>query len=112
VQLPKGLPTIGVVALAAWAFFYPLGAWGFAAVEVVFLLSVALRLRKPAAPSREWASVLAAFGLSSLLLAPWLTYKARWPQAILIGVLIFAVAHLTRRILSKLSQDAVERTPP
>jgi len=65
VQLPKGLPTIGVVALAAWAFFYPLGAWGFAAVEVVFLLSVALRLRKPAAPSREWASVLAAFGLSA-----------------------------------------------
>ena len=39
--------------------------------------------------SRECASTLAALGLATLVLVPWLIYKLQWAQAILIGV--FAV---------------------
>jgi hypothetical protein len=46
--------------------------------------------------ARESASTLAAIGLASLILAPWLTYKVQWMQAILIGVLLFPVARLTK----------------
>ena len=48
--------------------------------------------------ARECASVLAALGLSALLLAPWLTYKQAFIQAILIGLNLFAVGRLTKRI--------------
>lgn len=44
------------------------------------------------------ASVLAALGLTALVLAPWLTWKQAFLQAIVIGVNLFAVARLTRAV--------------
>ena len=46
--------------------------------------------------ARQSASVLAALGLSSLVLALWLTYKHAFVQAGLIGLNLFAVSRLTR----------------
>lgn len=123
----KGLGTIAVAALAVLGFFHPgIGAWLFAAGELVFLAWLGLQLRRTdgatlvaaaaeplepdeseivqryafyfAQPSRarECASMLAALGLASLLLVPWLTYKTQWIPAIVIGALLFRVARLTR----------------
>jgi len=50
------------------------------------------------AQARDAASVLAALGLSALLLAPWLTYKMAFVQAALTGLNLFAVARLTKRV--------------
>jgi hypothetical protein len=50
------------------------------------------------ATARESASTLAALGLATLVLVPWLIYKVQWPQAILIGVMLFAVGRLTKRV--------------
>jgi len=123
----KGLGTIAVAALVAWAFLAPAAAsWVFAAAEFAFLAwlaravraadaaALAARARQAldadeadivrrypayfAAPAfaRECAATLAALGLASLILVPWLTYRLQWPQAILIGVLLFLVARLTK----------------
>lgn len=121
----KGLGTLAVAALAAATFLAAAaGAWAFAAAEFVFLAWLVRELRGTdpgtlldrtslevdeadivrryplyfARPgfARECASTLAALGLASLVLVPWLTYKLQWAQAILIGVLLFAVARLTR----------------
>lgn len=46
--------------------------------------------------ARELSSILAALGLASLLLVPWLTYKAQWWPAIAIGGCLFGVARLTK----------------
>ena len=46
--------------------------------------------------ARECASTLAATGLASLVLVPWLTYKLQWPAALLIGIMLFAVGKLTK----------------
>lgn len=102
------------------------GGWAFAAAEFAFLAWLASSLRKADAArlhararpalgpdeaeivsrypfyferpllAREHAATLAALGLASLLLVPWLTYRVQWAQAILIGVFVFAVARLTR----------------
>ena len=48
------------------------------------------------AVAAEVSSVLGALGLSSLMLAPWLTYKLAFLPAALIGLNLFAVARLTR----------------
>ena len=102
------------------------GGWAFAAAEFAFLAWLANSLRKADAAAlhararpalepdeadivsrypfyfgrpllaREHAATLAALGLASLLLVPWLTYRVQWAQAILIGVFVFAVARLTR----------------
>ena len=102
------------------------GGWAFAAVEFAFLawlarglrssdaLALRARARQPLEPdeaeivsryplyferpafARDCASTLAAIGLASLVLVPWLTYKLQWAQAILIGALVFAVARLTK----------------
>jgi hypothetical protein len=48
--------------------------------------------------ARDAASVLAALGLSGLLLAPWLTYRGAFAQAILVGANLFAVAAFTRHL--------------
>lgn len=104
----------------------PVGSWGFAALELAFLAGLARELRRadgaalaarakpPLEPdeaeivqryplyferadfARECASMLAAAGLASLVLVPWLTYKVQWPQAVLIGAMLFAVARLTK----------------
>ena len=121
----KGLGALAVAALTACIFLAPaFGGWAFAAAELLFLAWLARELRKAAArPSpareplegdeaeivqryplyfqrpalaRECASTLAALGLASLVVVPWLTYKLGWPQAILIGVQLFAVARLTK----------------
>lgn len=48
--------------------------------------------------ARAASSVLAALGLTALLLAPWLTWKQAFLQAIVIGVNLFAVARLTKLV--------------
>ena len=48
--------------------------------------------------ARAASSILAAVGLTALLLAPWLTYKQAFLQAIVIGVNLFAVARLTKAV--------------
>jgi hypothetical protein len=48
--------------------------------------------------AKQASSVLAAIGLTTLGLAPWLTYKLAFVQAALIGLNIFVVASLTRRV--------------
>jgi hypothetical protein len=109
----KGLGAIGVMVVAAWTFLAPaVGAWAFAAAELVFLAWLARLLRsETAGPElvRECASALAAIGLASLVLVPWLTYKLQWAQAILIGLMLFAVGALTRRTVRRLSVEQPER---
>lgn len=46
--------------------------------------------------AREASSALAALGLSSVVLVPWLTYRHALVPAALIGVNLFAVTRLTR----------------
>jgi hypothetical protein len=121
----KGLGALAVAALTAWIFLGPaIAAWAFAAAEFAFLGWLARELRKAAskpiraresleadeseivrryplyfqqpAIARECASTLAALGLASLVIVPWLTYKLAWLPAILIGVQLFAVARLTK----------------
>ena len=48
--------------------------------------------------AREASTVLAALGLTALLLAPWLTYRHAFVQALLIGVNLFAVARFTKAV--------------
>ncbi|HEX9434459.1 MAG TPA: hypothetical protein VF936_16910 [Burkholderiales bacterium] len=48
--------------------------------------------------AKDCSSVLAAVGLSALCLAPWLTYKLAFLPAALIGLNLFAVARLTKRL--------------
>lgn len=104
------------------------GGWAFAAAEFAFLAWLARELRRMDAGALkararealdadetdivqryplyfarpaiagECASTLAAIGLASLILAPWLTYKLQWAQAILIGVMLFAVGRLTKLV--------------
>jgi hypothetical protein len=108
----KGLGAVAVAALAAWTFLAPAaGAWAFAAAEIVFLAWLARVLWSEAARPelvRECASALAATGLASLVLVPWLTYKLQWMQAILIGVMLFAVGALTRRAVRRMSGEQPE----
>ena len=49
--------------------------------------------------ARDASATLAALGLASLLLAPWLTYKQAFVQAALIGANLFAVARFTRIVV-------------
>jgi biotin transporter BioY len=104
------------------------GAWAFAAAEFAFLAwlsrelrradaaALGARAREPLDPdeadmvrryalyfgrpafARECASTLAAVGLASLVLVPWLTYKLQWAQALLIGVFLFAVGRITKLV--------------
>ena len=48
--------------------------------------------------ARDSSSILAAVGLSGLLLGLWLTYKQAFLPALLIGFNLFAVARLTKRL--------------
>jgi hypothetical protein len=104
------------------------GGWAFAAAEFTFLAWLAATLRKASASAlrararpgldadedelvarypfyfehpriaREHAATLAALGLASLVLVPWLIYRGQWVQAALIGMFVFAVARLTRAL--------------
>lgn len=104
------------------------GSWLFAAVEFAVLAWLAREMRRSDAAAlsararepldadesdvvrryafyfsypaltRECASALAALGLATLVLVPWLIYKLQWAQAILIGVMLFAVGRLTKLV--------------
>jgi hypothetical protein len=50
------------------------------------------------AAARQCSSVLAAAGLTALVLAPWLLYKQQLLAAALIGLNLLAVARLTKRV--------------
>ena len=50
------------------------------------------------AVARETSSILSAFGLTALVLAPWLTYKHAFIQAILVGANLIAISRLTREL--------------
>jgi hypothetical protein len=121
----KGLGALAVATLVAVTFLSTAaGAWAFAALEFAFLAWLAnerrrvdsaallgrnaleadeadivrrypLYFARPAL-ARECASTLSAIGLATLVLVPWLTYRLQWAQAILIGVMLFAVARMTK----------------
>ena len=121
----SGLGAVAFAVLLGYAFLAPAaGGWAFAAAEFAFLAWLASTLRKADAArlrgraqlepdeaeivsrypfyfarpllARELASTLALLGLASLLLVPWLIYRVQWPQALLVGAFVFAVARLTR----------------
>jgi hypothetical protein len=58
--------------------------------------------------ARQAASVLAAIGLASLVLAPWLTIKHQFAEAMVIGVNLFAVARFTKTLSPVLTPARVE----
>lgn len=49
------------------------------------------------------SSALAAVGLTTLVLVPWLIIKGRYPEAVLIGVNIFAVARFTKALTPQMA---------
>lgn len=58
------------------------------------------------ASAKHASSVLAAIGLSAILLAPWLTFKAALAPAAITGLNLLAVAWLTRRVAPLMSLGA------
>ena len=120
------LVVVALAAIAF--FYAARGSWLFAASEFAFLAWLTRRVRKADAAAllarsrepleqdeaeivqryplyfarpelaRECASMVAALGLASLVLVPWLTYKLQWMQAIAIGVFLFPVGRLTRAL--------------
>jgi hypothetical protein len=58
------------------------------------------------ARARQVSSVLAATGLSALLLTPWLAYKLAFVEAGVIGLNVLAVAWLTRRLIPMVDTSA------
>ena len=48
--------------------------------------------------AHQAASVLAAVGLTTLVLVPWLLYKVHFAEAALIGMNVFAVARFTKAL--------------
>jgi len=53
--------------------------------------------------ARDSSSVLAAIGLTALLLTPWLTYKVAFFQALLIGANMFMVARFTKLLAPQMA---------
>jgi hypothetical protein len=56
--------------------------------------------------ARQVSSVLAAIGLTALVLVPWLAYKLAFVPAGLIGLNVVAVAVLTRRLIPMVDTSA------
>jgi len=71
--------------------------YNFSEEEAAFVGRYRFYFSYPAA-ARESASVLAALGLTGLVLAPWLTFRVALAPAVLIGLNLFAVAALTKRL--------------
>lgn len=69
----------------------------FSAEEAEFVGRYRFYFTYPAI-AREATSVLAALGLTALVLVPWLIYKAEFIQALLIGANLFAVARFTKEL--------------
>jgi len=53
--------------------------------------------------ARDCSSVLAAVGLTALLLTPWLTYRLALFQAVLIGANLFMVARFTKLLAPQMA---------
>jgi hypothetical protein len=53
--------------------------------------------------ARSAAAILAAIGLTALLLAPWLTFRHAFVPAVLVGINLFAVAHFTKLVAPQLA---------
>jgi hypothetical protein len=53
--------------------------------------------------AQNCSSVLSAIGLSTLLLAPWLTIKVVYLPAVIIGANLFAVARFTKKLVPLMS---------
>ena len=98
----------GVVAFEAWLRYRiaslggdPLPAdeapYRFSEAEARLVGRYRFYFHSPVA-ARASASVLAAAGLTGLLLAPWLTYHHAYVQAVLVGANVFAAARLTRQV--------------
>lgn len=77
----------------------PVGAapYRFTEEEAAFVGRYRFYFAYPAL-ARDGASVLAAIGLSSLVLAPWLTFRGAYPQALLAGANLLAVGAFTKRL--------------
>jgi hypothetical protein len=69
----------------------------FTAEEAAFVGRYRFYFAFPAI-AREASSVLAALGLTALLLAPWFTFRHAFAQAALVGLNIFVVARLTKQL--------------
>lgn len=70
----------------------------FTAEEAAFIARYRFYFTYPGV-ARQSSSVLSAIGLSTLLLAPWLTYKQAYLPAIIIGANLFAVGRFTKRLV-------------
>ena len=107
-------------ATASWAYIAALGAfelwlvrriaavgrgavaagvppYGFSEEEAALVARYRFYFTYPGA-ARQSCSVLAAIGLTGLVLVPWLTYKLEFVQAVLIGANLFAVARFTKNL--------------
>jgi len=67
----------------------------FSAEEAEFVARYRFYFTYPGV-AREATSVLAALGLTALVLVPWLIYKMELVQALLIGANLFVVARYTK----------------
>lgn len=90
--LLRKLAALGRAAVAAEE-----GPYWFSAEEAQFVGRYRFYFTYPAL-ARDAASVLAAIGLSALVLSPWLVYRAALIQAALIGVNLLAVARFTTEL--------------
>jgi hypothetical protein len=110
-----GYLTVGVLMLAGWTFLNAGVAWVYLAVTAAFELWL---LRRSAAmgshpaeagtppyhftetgAARSLASVLAAIGLTAIVLAPWLAYRGAVAPAGLVLINMVLVVLLTRRVV-------------
>ena len=71
--------------------------YGFSEEEAALVARYRFYFTHPGV-ARQSCSVLAAIGLTGLVLVPWLTYKLEFVQAVLIGANLFAVARLTKTL--------------
>ncbi|MGQ0653100.1 MAG: hypothetical protein ACT4P4_12685 [Betaproteobacteria bacterium] len=53
--------------------------------------------------AHQASSALAAVGLTTLVLVPWLIFRGRFPEAVLIGMNLFAVARFTKALSPQLA---------
>lgn len=74
------------------------GPYNFTAEEAQFIGRYRFYFTYPNI-ARQCSSVLSAVGLSTLLLAPWLTYKHVFLPAAVIGANLFAVARFTKMLV-------------
>jgi hypothetical protein len=129
--------SVGVLMLAGLSFLRADVAWAYLAAVLAFEAWLAARMaalgRHPADTGtpyyftdeearlvgrfrffftetgkvRQFGSVLAAIGLTALILSPWLALKHAFVPAALVGANVIAVAFLTRRLIPTVDTGAV-----